>query len=79
MCIRDRAQIARLSGHAARPILLLDEAPAHLDEARRTALFDEITALDLQAFMTGTERDLFAGLEGRAQFVRVAGGALEID
>ncbi|WP_313008345.1 DNA replication/repair protein RecF [Brevundimonas vesicularis] len=73
------AQIARLSDHAARPILLLDEAPAHLDEARRTALFDEITALDLQAFMTGTERDLFAGLEGRAQFVRVAGGALETD
>ena len=73
------AQIARLSDHTARPILLLDEAPAHLDEARRTALFDEITALDLQAFMTGTEHDLFAGLEGRAQFVRVAGGALETD
>jgi DNA replication and repair protein RecF len=29
--------------------------------------------------MTGTERGLFAGLEGRAQFVRVAGGALERD
>lgn len=77
------AQITRLSdpavAGAARPILLLDEAPAHLDERRRAALFDEITALDLQAFMTGTERDLFAGLEGRAQFVRVAGGALESD
>lgn len=81
------AQITRLSDHlgagavagAARPVLLLDEAPAHLDERRRAALFDEIVALDLQAFMTGTERDLFAGLEGRAQFVRVAGGALEGD
>ena len=29
--------------------------------------------------MTGTERSLFAGLDGRAQFVRVAGGALERD
>jgi DNA replication and repair protein RecF len=77
------AQISRLAHHdaagAARPVLLLDEAPAHLDEARRAALFDEIVALDLQAFMTGTERSLFAGLDGRAQFVRVAGGALESD
>ncbi len=27
--------------------------------------------------MTGTERALFAGLDGRAQFVRVSGGTLE--
>ncbi|RZJ42357.1 MAG: DNA replication/repair protein RecF, partial [Brevundimonas sp.] len=63
------AQITRLSGQAAAPILLLDEAPAHLDTARRAALFDEIEALGLQAFMTGTEADLFAPLQGRAQFV----------
>ncbi|WP_409021141.1 DNA replication/repair protein RecF [Brevundimonas vesicularis] len=68
------AQVARLSGGAAQPILLLDEAPAHLDEARRAALFDEIEALDLQAFMTGTERALFEALEGRAQFVEVRPG-----
>ena len=73
------AQIARLADGPAQPVLLLDEAPAHLDERRRAALFDEIVALNLQAFMTGTERDLFAGLETRAQFVRVAGGALETD
>ncbi len=53
---------------------LLDEAPAHLDTARRAALFDEIEALGLQAFMTGTEAELFAPLRGRAQFVRVEGG-----
>jgi DNA replication and repair protein RecF len=68
------AQIARLSGQVAAPILLLDEAPAHLDTARRAALFDEIEALGLQAFMTGTEADLFAPLQGRAQFVQVADG-----
>jgi DNA replication and repair protein RecF len=68
------AQIARLSGQAAAPVLLLDEAPAHLDTARRAALFDEIEALGLQAFMTGTEADLFAPLQGRAQFVPVADG-----
>ncbi|WP_420477990.1 DNA replication/repair protein RecF [Brevundimonas sp. FT23028] len=68
------AQITRLSGQAAAPVLLLDEAPAHLDTARRAALFDEIEALGLQAFMTGTEADLFAPLAGRAQFVKVADG-----
>lgn len=70
------AQVGRLAGQRAQPVLLLDEAPAHLDEARRAALFDEIEALRLQAFMTGTERSLFAALEGRAQFVSVEGGAL---
>ena len=69
------AQITRLAGQSAPPVLLLDEAPAHLDTARRAALFDEIEALGLQAFMTGTEADLFAPLKGRAQFVRVADGA----
>ena len=70
------AQLTRLSGQAAPPLLLLDEAPAHLDAARRAALFDEIEALGLQAFMTGTEPELFAPLRGRSQFVRVEGGDL---
>ena len=68
------AQITRLADQSAPPVLLLDEAPAHLDTARRAALFDEIEALGLQAFMTGTEAELFAPLRGRAQFVRVEGG-----
>lgn len=68
------AQLTRLAGQSAPPVLLLDEAPAHLDAARRTSLFDEIESLGLQAFLTGTERALFEGLEGRAQFVSVEGG-----
>lgn len=73
------AQLTRLSTQAARPILLLDEAPAHLDTRRRAALFDEIEALGLQAFMTGTEPELFEPLRRRAQFVRVEDGALVTD
>ncbi|MDP1912890.1 DNA replication/repair protein RecF [Brevundimonas sp.] len=73
------AQITRLSGQSARPLLLLDEAPAHLDTRRRAALFDEIDALGLQAFLTGTEAELFDPLRGRAQFVRVEGGALTVE
>lgn len=49
------------------PLLLLDEVAAHLDPARRAALYDEVCGLGLQAFMTGTEPGLFAELGGRAQ------------
>lgn len=53
------------------PILLLDEVAAHLDAARRAALYDEICALGAQAWMTGTGPDLFAELDSRAQYVEV--------
>jgi DNA replication and repair protein RecF len=74
------AQAGRLSRAEGQPnpILLLDEVAAHLDPMRRAALFDEITALGLQAFLTGTDRALFAGLEGRAQAVQVDAAALAI-
>ena len=74
------AQAARLARaeSAPKPILLLDEVAAHLDAERRRALFDEVTALGLQAFLTGTDRALFKDLTGRAQAVHVDGGALRI-
>lgn len=72
------AQAARLSRALSdpNPILLLDEVTAHLDPLRRAALFDEITALGLQAWLTGTEEALFEGLKGRALGVRVDRGRL---
>jgi DNA replication and repair protein RecF len=62
--------------HGAAPILLLDEVVAHLDETRRAALFDELVALGAQAWLTGTDRALFAALGDRAQFFDVADGAV---
>lgn len=53
------------------PILLLDEVVAHLDGARRAALFDEISDLGAQAWLTGTDDELFGGLRRRARFFRV--------
>ncbi len=53
------------------PLLLLDEVVAHLDRARRTAFADAIAALGAQAWLTGTDDELFQGLRGRAQFLRV--------
>ncbi len=72
------AQAARLAraDSGPSPILLLDEVAAHLDATRRGALFDEIEALGLQAFLTGTDQVLFEDLKGRAQGVRVEGAEL---
>lgn len=53
------------------PVLLLDEVAAHLDADRRAALFDEICDLGAQAWMTGTEVELFAGMRARAQYLNV--------
>ena len=50
------------------PILLLDEVTAHLDRERRAALFDELCALGVQSWMTGTDQALFAELGDRGQF-----------
>lgn len=65
-----------LAARGQPPLLLLDEIAAHLDEERRRALFDEILSLNLQAFMTGTDPVLFAGLGSRAQTFRIARGAV---
>ncbi len=55
----------------APPIVLLDEVAAHLDAGRRAALYDEISALGAQAWMTGTGRELFIELKDRAQYYEV--------
>ncbi|MEO8652049.1 MAG: DNA replication/repair protein RecF [Hyphomicrobiaceae bacterium] len=65
--------IAERRGGAA-PILLLDEIAAHLDAARRAALFDEIVAIGTQAWMTGTDQDAFEALGTRAQSLRLGAG-----
>jgi len=43
----------------ASPILLLDEVAAHLDQDRRRGLFAALDALGTQAWMTGTDMELF--------------------
>jgi len=53
------------------PLLLLDEITAHLDAARRAALFAEIVRLGAQAWMTGNDAETFSALKERAQFWRV--------
>ncbi|QBF29799.1 DNA replication/repair protein RecF [Thalassococcus sp. S3] len=65
------ANARALAGDGAAPILLLDEVAAHLDQSRRSALYDEICMLGAQAWMTGTGPELFAELGARAQYLEV--------
>jgi len=75
LVLAQAARLARVAGQPS-PILLLDEVAAHLDARRRAALFDEIEATGLQAFLTGTDAQLFEALAGRPQGVRVEASAL---
>lgn len=58
------------------PVLLLDEVTAHLDWRRRRELLEVVMWLGAQAWMTGTEPDLFRVLRGQARFLTVSNGTL---
>jgi len=59
------------------PLLLLDEIIAHLDPTRRAALYDALTNLGAQVWMTGADPAAFGDIVGRAQVFEVRGGAVE--
>jgi DNA replication and repair protein RecF len=61
---------------APSPLLLLDEAAAHLDSDRRAALYDELAALGGQSWLTGTDRSLFDAFGDRAQRFEVSDGVV---
>jgi DNA replication and repair protein RecF len=67
--------IKTLEGTA--PLVLLDEVAAHLDAARREALFGEILRLGVQAWMTGTDRELFSPIAQDAQILAVNRGSID--
>ena len=53
------------------PIMLLDEVAAHLDDVKREALLEKITDLNIQAWITTTNPELFNSLREKAQFFEV--------
>jgi DNA replication and repair protein RecF len=70
------AQALFVRDFAPSPLLLLDEAAAHLDSDRRAALYDELAALGGQAWLTGTDRSLFDAFGDRAQRFEVSDGVV---
>jgi DNA replication and repair protein RecF len=69
--------VTSLSGET--PLILLDEIAAHLDETRREALFEVLDDLGAQAFMTGTDETVFAGLGDRIEIGRARDGRIELE
>ncbi|MDX9689129.1 MAG: DNA replication/repair protein RecF [Proteobacteria bacterium] len=57
------------------PLFLLDDITAHLDRVRREALFEEILALGVQAWITGTDTDPFLAFLPRAQSIQLSDGS----
>jgi DNA replication and repair protein RecF len=58
------------------PVLLLDEVIAHLDPMRRAALYDALSALGAQVWMTGADPAAFGDIVGRAQLFDVRNGTV---
>ena len=58
------------------PLLLFDEACAHLDAVRREGLAREILATGSQAWLTGVERVLFEPFGERVQYFEIAAAAV---
>ena len=56
------------------PVLLLDEVIAHLDPARRASLYDALSGLGAQVWMTGADPAAFGDIVGRAQVFEIAPG-----
>lgn len=53
------------------PVMLLDEVAAHLDDIKREALLEKISDLNIQAWITTTNPELFDSLRTEAQFLEV--------
>ena len=71
-----QARLVAAAAPGAGPVVLLDEIAAHLDERRREALFDALSAQGVQAWLTGTDGAVFAPLGARAQLFVVADGTV---
>src|SRR5262249_40036619 len=61
----------------AAPIILLDEVVAHLDPARRAALYAELDGLGAQVWLTSAHPAAFVAIEPRAQVFQASPGPVE--
>jgi DNA replication and repair protein RecF len=64
--------IAEMTGSS--PLLLLDEIVAHLDPARRSALYEALERLGAQVWMTGADPLAFAEIADRAEVFEISPG-----
>ena len=60
------------------PLLLLDDVVAHLDVARRAALFEAVGAIGAQTWFSGTDQNDFEGLEAQSLSISAGDGMASI-
>lgn len=65
------AQTSRMA-----PLVLLDEVAAHFDPSRRAALYDDLSELGSQIWMTGADPEVFADLGSDAELFVVSAGRI---
>jgi len=68
------ALVAEMTGII--PLLLLDEIVAHLDPGRRAALFDELTKLRAQVWLTGADPVAFGDIGPSGEIFDVEAGRI---
>jgi DNA replication and repair protein RecF len=66
--------VGEMTGFA--PVLLLDEVVAHLDPSRRNALYDALSRLGSQVWMTGADLAAFAEIAPRGQIFEITAGQI---
>jgi DNA replication and repair protein RecF len=66
--------IKEMTGFA--PLLLLDEVIAHLDPRRRAALYEALTGLGAQVWMTGADPAAFGEIMDRAHVCEIRNGSV---
>jgi DNA replication and repair protein RecF len=67
--------LTEMTGFA--PVLLLDEVIAHLDPARRVALYAELNRLGAQVWMTGADAAAFSEAPATTQLFEVSPGQIK--
>lgn len=77
LALAQGAALARIRGAA--PVLILDEACAHLDAARREGLAAAILEMGAQAWLTGVEKQLFSSFGADASHVGVEAGMARLE
>ena len=68
------ALVAEMTGIV--PLLLLDEIVAHLDPGRRAALFEELTRLGAQVWLTGADPAAFGDIGPSGEIFNVEAGRI---
>ena len=61
-----------INDYKIEPILLFDEICSHLDSFNRQILLDMINTLDIQFFLTGTDKNLFSFVSTKAKFYNIS-------